>query len=135
MADVDRATLRRKVYERLVDPEFRGRLTATAPDGTQPITVALREDHVGALLAEVSALGGAANVVVPALGGFVVLAMTQSHGATGVRRRTKALTPDCTVGVLVERVKIDDGNATYRFVVEGPVEQETGSAELVAIGG
>lgn len=75
MANVNRSTLTRYVYQRLAEPDFRQRLTATSPDGSHPIIVALRGDPMAGLLQKLHKAGGAGNVVVPVLNGFVVLAI------------------------------------------------------------
>jgi len=139
MASVDRAAITKFVYQRLADPSFRDCLTAKARDGSRPIIVALRDDPVRALLADVAAMGGTANVAIPALNGVVVLAVKPEpvrHRASGSEPKPEYLTADCTVGVFLERLRLDGGEATYRFVVRGPDRKtKHGSAEVVALAG
>lgn len=136
MDDVDRrAELTRYVYRHLADSRFRERLTAADADGNRPVLVALPEDRVRRVVLDVLAAGGAANVAVPLLNGFVTFAVTlRSHSeepASGVR-----LAADCTIGLFLERARIDGEHAIYRFFIEGVNERtESGSAELVAVAG
>lgn len=148
MRDVDRAAVTKYVYKRLADANFRDRLIAAAPDGTRPIAVALREDPLGSLLSHIDNLGGACNVVVPLLNGIVVVAFEisstppssaqKSRSKTG---KTPMLTTACTVGVFIERLRLDAmdaGEATYAFRVEGDKpssEAVTGKAGVVALAG
>jgi len=53
----DRAAITRFMYQRLARPSFRRCLTARAPDGTRPVVVALRDDHVDSLLSKINANG------------------------------------------------------------------------------
>ena len=143
MRDVDRNAITKLVSRKLADPSFRERLTAKAPDGSHPITVALREDPMGDLIAKLVAVGDASNVVVPLLNGFVVIAMTTNAVGEGVAGGADLplLTTDCTVGVFLQRARLDAGggpiqDAVYGFVVEGPNHKaNAGRAELVAVGG
>ncbi len=59
-----RDELTRRAYLSLTRPGFRKRLRATAPDGTQPIIVALRDDPIRTLIDRVRGAGGVGNVVV-----------------------------------------------------------------------
>ena len=136
MVDVDRSAITELVYRRLADPRFRERLTATAPDGTRPIVVALRDDPVRRVIAEVDALGGSGNVALPMLNGFVVFAVEGDEDAEEVDGEGHLITSECTVGVFFERLRMDGGQGAYRFVIEGPDHRrEAGRAELVALGG
>lgn len=137
MADVDRAELLKAVYRKLADRQFRECLTAQAADGTHPITVALRDDLVVDLLTQITAAGGGSNVVVPALNGFVVIAMfTDTPSVQAADPEAMQLKHDCTVGLLVARVMfdgVDGADLTYNLV--GPGTPQRGRAELVALGG
>lgn len=148
MLDVDRAAITKYVYKRLADAAFRDRLTATAPDGTRPIAVALREDPLNPLLKHIRRLGGACNVVVPMLNGIVVIAFDVSVTPPGNARKarskadeTPVLTTACTVGVFVERLRFDaglSGETTYAFRIQqdlAPDEAVSGRAEVVALAG
>ena len=139
---MDRASITRMVYSRLAtERDFRRRLTAAAPDGIHPIIVALPDQPVDYLLRDLASVGGAANVVIPALNGLVVLAMTQDAADdAGVRSAVPRLRSDCTVGVLLTRLHVDlggsPGEMSYRFVVTGPDSAETPTrAEFVALAG
>jgi hypothetical protein len=138
--DLTRTRLTRLVYQHLTDSGFRSRLTAESPAGERPIVVALREDRVGTLIEQVRQSGGSSNVVCPALKGFIVLAMTVSLGeATDTDGAGPRLTGDCTVGVFLERLRLDLGSGedfSFQVVLEGPVRRvEQGHAEVVALGG
>ncbi len=133
MDDVDRSDVTEFVYRRLADPCFRERLTATASDGTRPIVVALRDDPMSRLIADLDQLGGSGNVVMPMLNGFVVIAMRADDDDCAGEVHT--LTPDCTVGVFCARLQADGDHAVYRFAIEGPDRRESGRAEVVALGG
>lgn len=145
MADVDRAAVTEYVYKRLSDATFRGRLTATAPDGTRPIAVVLRDDPLGPLLTHIEHLGGACNVVVPLLNGIVVIAFEVADTPPERPRRSRSerskspmLTTACTVGVFVERLRLDEGGATYAFELQRDLpsnEAISGKAEVVALAG
>jgi hypothetical protein len=139
MRDMDRAELTKAVYNKLTESRFRERLTATAPDGSRPITVALREDSIRSLLERIELVGGSSNVVVPTLNGFVVISVVGESG----RKRSTDQRPDvlnghCTVGVFMERLRLDGphGEAvTYLFEVKDRAQKtERGRAELVAVG-
>ena len=143
MPDMDRAAMTRLVYQRLANLEFRERLHATAPDGTRPIIVAMREDLIRTLIDQVRTVGGAGNVVFPALNGIVVVAMEAEFGSLSAD--TRGITPallrdDSTVGVIFERLVLDmtsgGPEVTYTFVLEGPNERtEHGEAKVVALAG
>lgn len=141
MPDMDRAELGRLVYRRLTDSGFRTRLKATAPDGTRPIIVTLRTDPVSTLLGHLAAVGGAGNVVVPTLNGVVILAMQATHDIDPPGRDVAEplLCDDCTVGVLLERLKLDvtaGQPVLYHFVVAGPGSRvDRAHAEVVAVAG
>lgn len=137
MHDVDRATLTETVYRHLASRDFRKRLSATAPDGSRPIIVTLRDDLMRGLLEQLDGAGGAANVVVPAFNGFLVVSMITGSLTeySPDESEVDELTADCTVGVFVERLGIDEGHAWYRFVVKDHQRSETGRAGVVAIGG
>lgn len=137
MRDVDRATLTEAVYRRLADRDFRKRLTATARDGSRPIIVALRDDPMRVLLAKLEGAGGSGNVVVPAFNGFLVVSMTTETLTETAPDESEVdeLTADCTVGVFMERLTIDEGHAWYRFVVKGRQRGGAGRAGVVALGG
>ncbi|HSH61280.1 MAG TPA: hypothetical protein VK988_16890 [Acidimicrobiales bacterium] len=134
MDDVDRSDVTEFVYQRLADPCFRERLTATASDGTRPILVALRDDPMSRLTADLDQLGGSGNVVMPMLNGFVVIAMRADHD-DDCADEVHTLTRDCTVGVFVARLQADGDSAVYRFAIEGSDRREGGRAEVVALGG
>ncbi|MDP8930783.1 MAG: hypothetical protein M3O70_20000 [Actinomycetota bacterium] len=127
----------RLVYQRLADPVFRRRLTALAPDGTRPIIVALRDDLMRNLVEKLHHAGGAANVVVPALNGFVVVAMLDDPSNDEPSdSEAQALSADCTVGVLIERLHIDEGTARYRLASDsGHPHAQGGRAKVVALAG
>jgi len=88
-------------------------------------------------------VGGAGNVVVPLLNGIIVVALegepTEPAGDAGSDGDVQHLTASCTVGVFVERLKLDASpghEIVYRFTVDGhrkprPVTR----AELVALAG
>lgn len=141
MPDMDRATATRFVYGRLADPRFRRRLTATAPDGSHPIVVCLPEDRFDTLVQQVSARGGAVNVIVPSLGGIIGIDLRIKQSETtalGSRNTGSRLADDCTVGLFVERLKIDVSGvekAGYTFVVETDARLDRGSAKVVALAG
>lgn len=143
MRDVltDRAEVTRLVYRRLAEPAFRERLLVQDDEGTHPIIVALRSDTVGSLVSEVAAVGGAANVAIPALNGVVFVAMVgeparPARSATKGTARAKHLSASCTVGVFLEQLGYDGGEGRYRFVIEGPERQrERVSAQAVAVAG
>lgn len=140
MADMDRAATTRFVYERLARPGFRSRLTATAPDGTRPVIVTMREDPLGVLVDQVRTAGGAGNVVLPTLNGVVVLAVTTVEGDGAPDGGLPALRSDCTVGVLLARLGLDgllpEEGVVHDFTVVGPDSRtERGRAELIALGG
>lgn len=144
MPDMDRAAMTRLVYQRLVNLEFRERLQATAPDGTRPIIVAMREDPIRALIEQVKAAGGSGNVVFPALNGIMVVTMEAELGSVSTDTRgdvTPALLrDDSTVGVLFERLVLDMASmgpeVNYTFVLEGPnARTERGEAKVVALAG
>ena len=131
IADMDRAEITRSVYQRLADPRFRARLTATAPDGTRPILIALRTDPMSALLDQLDAVGRAASVVVPYLNGFFLLTMHEDADASD--DAVQPLTADCTVGVFLARMLTEDQPTVYGFQRPNR-SSETGTAELVALG-
>lgn len=141
MPNVDRASMTRLIYRRLTDPDFRDRLSAVAPDGSLPIIVTLRDDPMTDLLHKVATAGGAANVVVPALNGFLVIDMEVggSSASAGPGSDTDKLTADCTVGVFVARLAVDNDAATYHLIME-PDDEATahdhagGRAKVVALG-
>ncbi len=144
MPDMDRAAMTRLVYQRLARPEFRKRLSATAPDGTRPIIVVMRDDPVRTLIDQVRAVGGASNVVLPALNGIMVVAMEAELGSVSADARggitPELLRDDSTVGVLFERLVLDMASGgpevNYTFVLEGPNERtEHGEAKVVALAG
>jgi hypothetical protein len=121
------------VYENLADRSFRDLLTATAPDGSRPVIVALPADPLRDLLHKLEAVGRAGNVVLPKANGFVVIAISNDDPDDSDEPAT--LTPDCTVGVFFARVWSDGGEGSYRFIVKGPgTHREGGRAELVALG-
>jgi hypothetical protein len=107
--------------------------------------VALRDDPVSRLLDQIRATGWTGNVAIPVLNGFVILAVkldavmeTEAEGQN-CRDRVKLRT-DCTVGVFLERLKVDlgarPGAVCYGFELEGPGRYfERGRAELVGLGG
>lgn len=139
MRDVDRDSITRFVYSKLTDADFRGRLRALAPDGSRPLTIALRSDQVRLVLDDVLAKGGASNVVVPALNGIVVAAMQLDGGAPHQVDLRSALVADCTMGVLLARMSFDPGSggsATYMFMYpRADAQQGSGQAEVVALAG
>lgn len=133
MPETDRATMTRLVYQRLADAGFRRCLTAGDADGTHPIIVALRDDLMGTLTEKIGSAGGSANVVIPVLNGFIVLAMECEPGESGPD--SEVLAPDCTVGLFVERLHIDDEGTTYHLATEDEHPRpESGRARLVALG-
>ncbi len=135
MLDMDRDALTEMVYRRLANPSFRRRLTARAPDGSHPLVIATREELVESMLHRLEVVGGSGNVVVPMLNGLVVLAMDAVNPEAEDAVDTPcAITTDCTVGVLVERMSLDQGGV-YRFVVEGHAKPRGGHAEVVALAG
>jgi hypothetical protein len=135
MADVDRQAVTKRVYRKLAEPSFRKRLTAVLPDGTRPIIVALPSDRVLGLIIDVARSGGAANVAMPMLNGFLVFTIHIEPDSVGKTAPSGRLSPECTVGLFVERLRIDGGTAVYHFAVERSTgSRDTGSAELVAVG-
>lgn len=134
MGETDRTRMTRLVYQRLADARFRRCLTAADPDdGTHPIIVALRDDLMRALTEKIGSAGGSANVVIPVLNGFIVLAMECEPGESGPD--SEVLTPNCTVGLFVERLHIDDEGTTYHLADEDERPRpESGRARLVALG-
>jgi hypothetical protein len=139
MPSVDRAAITRDLYRHLANPRFRRGLTAVAPDGTQPVTVALRSDPVSHFLRSITIHGGASNVVIPYLNGFVVFAI-RTVDAKKSGDMPPTIKHDCTVGVFLAQLQVDhvrDGEeAVYHFAFEGPDRRETvGEAEVVAVAG
>lgn len=137
MHNMDRPTVTRLVYQRLADPSFRRSLTAVAPDGSRPIIVALRDDPMRSLLDRLRAADGAANVVVPALNGFIVVAMIdEPEDDASADANVQVISADCTVGVFVERLHIDEGTAVYRLPTrDADPSPHGGRAKVVALGG
>lgn len=144
MPDMDRAAMIWLVYQRLARPEFRERLSATAPDGTRPIIVAMRDDPIRTLIDQVKTVGGASNVVFPALNGIMVVAMEAELGSVSIDTRggitPELLRDDSTVGVIFERLVLDMASGgpevNYTFVLKGPNERtEHGEAKVVALAG
>lgn len=113
MPDATRADVMRLVYQRLANPTFRRCLTATAPDGTRPIIVALRDDPMYDLAVRVRRAGGAANVVVPAHNGFIVLEMVVDSFDSPMDPGAERLAPNCTVGLFIARLHVDATTANY----------------------
>ncbi len=85
----ERAELTQRAYLSLTRPEFRKRLRATAPDGTQPIIVALRDDPIRTLIDRVRGAGGVGNVVFPEGDGLGVLAVHDTADLAPQREETK----------------------------------------------
>lgn len=133
MLDMDREALTEMVYRRLSNPSFRKRLTARAPDGSHPLVVATRDELVSSVLDRLQSTGGSGNVVAPMLNGLVVLAIHASSDDDAGDELPASITTDCTLGVLIERMRLD-GGGLHRFVVEGP-SPSLGQAEVVALAG
>jgi hypothetical protein len=133
--DVDRRWLRSYVLRRLADPSFCEGLTAVAPDGSRPVIVALRDDGMTDVLRELHARGGSGNLIVPHFNGYVIVAMTRLTGAPDEQHGSEpvALTTECTVGLFVERLKMD-GSELYYFVGETD-SHDFGTAEVVGLAG
>jgi len=132
MDDVDRSALTQAVFKKLAaDKEFRQRLTARNDEGAHPIVVALRDDAMADVLNQVMIHGGAANVIVPYLNGLVGVSMINGALVSDDDPEVDALDPACTVGVFLERLRMD-GPSTYTF--PGGV-RDSGRAELVAVAG
>lgn len=131
MLDMDRMTATEFVHRKLVDRKFLDLLTAEAEDGSRPIVIAMREDLMESVVHEVVAAGGTANVFVPYLNGFQIMAM---HGTTDSEpdEVAESITASCTVGVFMQRVT-QDGGGTYGFVIEGDQHRDAGSAALTGI--
>ena len=136
MPDQDRQTVLKSVYQRLRDPDFGQRFIVGA-DGTRPIFVALPSDAMGTVLDALDHNGGAGNVVVPVLNGYMVVRMTSAqtddHGDDDCSAEN--LTSDCTVGVFIHRLWIDGNDACYRFVRPDGSSAESGRAGVVALAG
>lgn len=136
MPDMDRADLTRMIYRKLLDPRFRHRLSARDTEGSHPILVAMRTDRMMAMLHQVESVGGAANVIVPSLNGFLVLAVEADETPDDAPGAVPTLDAASTVGAFLEllRLEVPSGdNYSCRFVVDG-TQPESGFAELVAIG-
>ncbi len=114
----------------------------------RPIAVALREDPLEPLLVHIQQLGGACNVVMPLLNGVVVVAFELAGPPSAAARESRSepgtaavLTTACTVGVFVERLRMDAsvaGEAIYAFKVQRnrpSDEAVSGKAEVVALAG
>lgn len=130
MGDVDREALTRIVYQHLSNRRFSERLVARAADGTRPILVSVPDDRLEPLIHDVMAVGGAANVALPYLNGFVVFALTVDADRSDIAPR---LATDCTVGLFFARLRSDGEHAAYRFVLENADHTDAGCAEMVAV--
>jgi hypothetical protein len=141
MVEMTRDEVARIILQRLAEPAFRKRLSATTADGSHPIVVSYISEQVKDMLAQVDGAGGAANVAIPCVNGIMVLAVTSPEGLPSADTLgSGTLNPHCTVGVLLQRLKWDGGNAIY-FMVEpsgeanGDMRPSSGRAELVALAG
>lgn len=138
MRDMDRAAINRMVVQKLVDPEFRRRLTATAPDGTRPIIVGLRTDMMSEIIVSTVRLGGAANIAVPWLNGILIYTLTAERGHKVSKAGRSGHIGDCSLGVFLERLRCDgndDQTSVYAFTFDGPEQPNQARAELVAVVG
>lgn len=136
MASMDREQVLRFVYRRLADPALRARLIVRDSEGTSPLLVALREDKMRDVLADLSAMGGAANLVVPLLNGVAILALSADEAVDRDEPSPgDLLAAECTVGVLLERLHMDGDEARYAFVMHEQGSHRHGQAELIAIAG
>lgn len=129
-ADEKRTALPRLIYRRLKDPSFRRRLTV-GPDGSRPIVVALPTDLMLDVVKRTVDSGGMINVVVPYLNGAVIFTV-RAEVEAGADAKTAQLKDDCTVGLLLERVRLTSEPA-FHFVVDSGNEPQRGEAELVAL--
>lgn len=136
MDDVDRTEITRYVFDRLADPRWRQMMTVANKDGEKPVLVALRSDKVGRVLDNVMKAGGAANTVVPHLGGYVIITMEAANQSRPGKPKGN-LSRDCTVGVLLEQLHLDGGGSTYSFSTDakGTKAASAGRAELVGLAG
>lgn len=130
MDDVQRQELNRLVMRSLQDRAFRERLTARDSKGLHPILIVGLDDSLRSMLAKVQDAGESANVVVPYLNGVMVVAVDIMVGSADPM--IGLLTPDCTVGVLLERLRqdADDEGAAVFGVPDSPTSAR---AELVAL--
>lgn len=132
---MDRNGALKFVYRRLTDPDLRGRMNARNSDGETVVLIAMRDDTVRTMLADVKTAGGSANVVVPYLNGLCIMTVVDEACADG--HAGDLLTLDCTVGVLLERLRADGDRGRYCFVTElsSACAGQQSAAELVAIAG
>jgi hypothetical protein len=133
-----RQHLTKVVYRNLADRGFRDLLTATAPEGSRPLIVALAGDSMHEVMGKLHAAGNAGNVVVPKANGFLVIAMTADGADQPVQREDEKpaeLTSGCTMGVFAARLLGDGGEGYYRFrTPRSESGRESGQAKLVALG-
>jgi len=137
MGDMDRTTLCRFVYRRLADPLFRERLTAAADDGSRPLIFCLPDDSLRLLVERVKGYGGAANVFVATAPGVLGIDFRASD-EKAVPTRAPRLNEACTVGLFVERLRIDasgTGRSVYKFAVASDDSVDSGTAKVVALAG
>lgn len=108
--------LLRLVHQQLVNRDFAKRFAPMTESGERTIVVALREDTIFDLCTRVHDIGGAANVVVPMFDGLIVFNMKSSSlaGLSDLTDGPAAVDGDATVGVIIQRLMDDGGEATYR---------------------
>lgn len=109
-----RDQLRSLVLRQLVHRDFAKRFEANA--GRAQIVAALPEDNLDWLHAEVGKMGGTANVVTPVLDGLIVFSMQTTRHGSGEHSERPKLDGKCTVGLLVQRLIVDNGGGDYCVV-------------------
>lgn len=115
MDSVKRDQLRSFVLRQLVHRDFAKRFERT--NGRAQIVAALPDDNLAWLHAEVSKMGGTANVVTPFLEGLIVFSMQAAQHKPSEHDERPKLDGACTVGVLVERLIVDNGGGDYCVVL------------------
>lgn len=137
MPEMNRTDMTRLIHRKLLDADFRQCLTAQDAEGAHPIVVAMRSDSMITVLRELESVGGAANVVVPALNGFVAVVIhADPTPEVGFTTATPMLGAGSTVGTFLEMLRLEvpaGEHCSCRFVVTGQ-HRGSGQAELVAIG-
>jgi len=131
--DVDRSALTADVAKKLVEPGFAKLLSAVAPDGTTPVIPALRSDVLEDILKDVQAAGGAGNIVVPVMNGYLVIALKFVNSRKAADHDAATLAAKMTIGVLIARIMEDGGKGatlTYRIAIEGRKEARADLAGL-----
>lgn len=129
MGNPSREQLATAVFRRLArDPGFRVHFSAVAPDGSRPIVVGLPTDPLRRILAELVAVGGSATLVVPYLNGFFIVSMSPGDGT----EECSPVDPECTVGVFVQRLIMDEPPTEYS-VGGGRSKSDGSRAALVAL--